>query len=97
MKTFRLKADATCEAENIDDAFIKLAEHLHRHLYDLASGEPAPASIFTSGEIEIAPDVDEEPSHLLEDPTRCPCGDLFCAGCEDGDEVEPVQKMTDFQ
>jgi hypothetical protein len=46
---FRLTADATFEAEDLDDAFAKLAEHFRR-LSDAGSDGP---EIITSGKISI--------------------------------------------
>jgi hypothetical protein len=52
MKTFRLKADVTFDAENIDDAFRILADYFTKLS---KSGLPM-SSIFTSGSINISRD-----------------------------------------
>lgn len=56
MKTFRLKADATFEAENLDNAFFKLSSYFH----SLAQEEPE-ETIFQTGEIGISFDVPVKP------------------------------------
>ena len=52
MKTFMLKADTTFKAEDIDDAFLKLAEHF-QCLHDRFSDECR--DIFLSGKVDIQP------------------------------------------
>jgi len=49
MKTFRLKADATFQAENLDDAFDILSDYFK----NLASGDAAWTSPFEDGKITI--------------------------------------------
>lgn len=49
MKTFRLTADAEFQAENIDDAFQRLAQHF---ALLAAGGEPA---VLTAGTVLIEP------------------------------------------
>ena len=51
MKTFKLKADVTFEAESIDDAFTRLADYFK----NLAEEGPDAERIFITGEIEIKP------------------------------------------
>ena len=56
MKTFMLKADTTFEAEDIDDAFLKLAEYfqcLHDRSGWIISDECR--AIFLSGKVDIQP------------------------------------------
>ena len=50
MKTFALRADCTFQAEDIEDAFKRLAEHFRA----LGAGEDAPF-ILESGDISIEP------------------------------------------
>jgi hypothetical protein len=52
MKTFRMKADVTFDAENIDDAFAQLSRH-----FAMIGGEVEEEAFFTSGKITIEPDV----------------------------------------
>ena len=56
MKTFRLKAYATFEADSIDDAFDVLAQYFAA----LAGGE-SPPMLITSGEIEIKCVIPNDP------------------------------------
>ena len=51
MKTFRLKADTTFRAENIDDAFNILSEYFKA----LSTGNTEWASPFEDGEVTIEP------------------------------------------
>jgi len=51
MKTFRLKADTTFRAENIDEAFEILSEYFK----SLSSGEAEWTSPFEDGKIFIEP------------------------------------------
>lgn len=48
MKLFRITADATFKAKNIDDAFEKLSEHFHQ-----LSIEDYMISIFENGKISV--------------------------------------------
>lgn len=54
MKTFKLIANCTFEAENIEDAFLKLADHFDYQNY-LCAHESEDLNTFTSGSIEIKP------------------------------------------
>jgi hypothetical protein len=54
MKTFRLKADATIEAETIDDAFNILGDHFLNLSLD-PEPEDEEESPFTSGECTLEP------------------------------------------
>jgi hypothetical protein len=49
MKTFKLQADATFQAENIDDAFEKLSDHFRDLYLHGVDGE----SIVESGSISV--------------------------------------------
>jgi len=55
MKTFILKSEVYFDAENIDDAFLKLAEHFN-NLVEVTENETnEPKTLFHNGEIEIYP------------------------------------------
>ncbi len=56
MKTFRLKADFTFEAEDIDDALDKLSAHF---------AEPDESRLLTGGGIELFASADQ----LQQEPT----------------------------
>ena len=56
MRTFRLKADVTLEAESIDDVFYQIANY-YMELYDHEEGDDVIPPIFSSGEITITPEV----------------------------------------
>ncbi|MBI5634880.1 MAG: hypothetical protein HZA15_15540 [Nitrospirae bacterium] len=51
MKSFQLKADVTFEAENIDDAFLRLS----KYFYELAEEGTDAETLFTTGQIEVRP------------------------------------------
>ena len=51
MKRFILKADCSFDAENIDDACLKLSEHFRRLVQDDNYNE----FFFVTGEIHLAP------------------------------------------
>ena len=55
MKTFRMKADVTFEAEDIDDAFEKMSNHFKNLIWYIDF-----PLVFTSGEITIKPISEEE-------------------------------------
>lgn len=56
MKTFKLTADITFEAENIDDAFRKLSKHFKALCYDNNENDLIP---FKEGSLEISKEVGE--------------------------------------
>lgn len=51
MKRFILKAHCSFDAENIDDAFLKLSEHFRR----LAQDDNYDKFFFLSGEVHLVP------------------------------------------
>jgi hypothetical protein len=53
MITFRIRADATFNAENIDDAFKKLADHFKALAEDCIDGDDGQFMI--AGRIDIQP------------------------------------------
>ena len=55
MKTFRLKANATFEAEGIENALSRLSDHFRHILYNIDA-----EIFFTSGEFIIEPISEEE-------------------------------------
>ena len=57
MKRFILKAHCSFDAENIDDACLKLSEHFRRLVQDDNYDE----FLFATGEIHLAPRTQEKP------------------------------------
>ncbi len=52
MKDFRIKADATFKADNIEDALVKLSDYFKTIA---TSNNLSEKSIFESGEVEVKP------------------------------------------
>lgn len=69
MKTFRMTADVTFEAESIDDAFARLARHFTEVGNNLDK-----KIFFTSGEITIKPEPEHSHVLLAKDCSACEGG-----------------------